>query len=168
MLLSILINEVTAQGMPFVLILDDFHVIQAESILEMLAFLLDHVPPQLHLLIITRVDPPLPLFRLRARDQLLEIRAEQLRFSKQETTIFLNDVMRLKLPADAILAILARTEGRNRPVCAGPFVSPERFWWLRHLSCRDGRIRSGNIHLRARADKGTSCSATRTDRPGSF
>ena len=76
-LLNILINEVAAHGAPLVLILDDFHVIQAQAILDMLDFLLEHRPPHLHLLLISRTDPPLPLFRLRARDQLVEIRAEQ-------------------------------------------------------------------------------------------
>ena len=111
MLLSILINEIAAHGAPFVLVLDDFHVIHTQPILEMLTFLIDHAPPQLHLLLITRIDPPLPLFRLRARDQMLEIRAEQLRFTRQETTGFLNEVMGLKLPADDIVAMLTRTEG---------------------------------------------------------
>ena len=110
-LLKILINEIAAHGAPFVLILDDFHVIHAQLILEMLTFLIDHIPPQLHLLLLTRIDPPLPLFRLRARDQLLEIRAEQLRFTRDETTAFLNEVMGLKLPADDIVAMAARTEG---------------------------------------------------------
>ena len=111
MLLNILINEIAAHGVPFVLILDDFHVIHAQPILEMLAFLIDHVPPQLHLLLLTRIDPPVPLFRLRARDQLLEIRAEQLRFTREETTAFLNEVMGLRLSADDIVAMHARTEG---------------------------------------------------------
>jgi LuxR family maltose regulon positive regulatory protein len=111
MLLNILINEIVAHDAPFVLILDDFHVIHAEHILKILTFLIDHVPPQFHLLLLTRIDPPLPLFRLRARDQLLEIRAEQLRFTRQETTAFLNEVMGLKLSADDIIAMLARTEG---------------------------------------------------------
>jgi LuxR family maltose regulon positive regulatory protein len=111
MLLNILINEIAAHGPPFVLILDDFHVIHAQPILEMLTFLIDHMPPQLHLLLLTRIDPPLPLFRLRARDQLLEIRAEQLRFTREETTAFLNEVMGLRLPPDDIVAMNARTEG---------------------------------------------------------
>ncbi len=111
MLLNIVINEIVAHGVPFVLILDDFHAIHAESIQEMLTFLIDHLPPQLHLLLLTRIDPPLPLFRLRARDQLLEIRAEQLRFTKEETAAFLNEVMGLRLSADDIGAMNARAEG---------------------------------------------------------
>ena len=121
MLLNILINEIAAHGAPFVLILDDFHVIHAQPILEMLTFLIDHMPPQLHLVLLTRTDPPLPLFRLRARDQLLEIRAEQLRFTREETTAFLNEVMGLKLPADDIVAMAGTNGGMDRrPATGGP------------------------------------------------
>jgi LuxR family maltose regulon positive regulatory protein len=110
-LLNILINEIAERDAPFVLILDDFHVIHAQPILELFVFLLDHMPPQLHLLLITRIDPPLPLFRLRARDQLVEIRAEQLRFIEEEITVFLNEVMGLRLSSNDIAAMQARTEG---------------------------------------------------------
>jgi LuxR family maltose regulon positive regulatory protein len=110
-LLNILINEIIEHETSFVLILDDFHSISAQPILEMLAFLLDHVPPQLHLLLITRIDPTLPLYRLRARDQLVEIRAEHLRFNEEEITSFLNEVMGLRMSADDIAAMHARTEG---------------------------------------------------------
>ena len=109
--LNILINEIAEHSASFVLVLDDFHVIHAQPILEMLAFLLEHVPPQMHLLLLSRTDPPLPLFRLRARDQLVEIRAEQLRFTKEEITVFLNEVMELRLSVDDIAAMEARTEG---------------------------------------------------------
>ena len=73
------------------LVLDDFHVIDAQPILDTLVFLLDRVPPALHLVFLTRMDPPLPLSRLRARNQLVEIRAAQLRFISDEIAVFLND-----------------------------------------------------------------------------
>jgi LuxR family transcriptional regulator, maltose regulon positive regulatory protein len=110
-LLSILINELTEREDSFALILDDFHLIHAQSVFDMLAFLLEHVPPQMHLVILSRTDPPLPLFKLRARDQLLEIRAEQLRFNNEEVATFLNEVMGLRLNAGDISAMEARTEG---------------------------------------------------------
>jgi len=73
--LPVLINEISERAAPLVLVLDDFHFIRAQAILEILASLLDHMPPQTHLVILSRTDPPLPLIRLRARDQLIEIRA---------------------------------------------------------------------------------------------
>src|SRR5512137_1146704 len=96
---------------PLVLLLDDFHIIHAQAILDMLDFLLEHRPPQLHLLLLTRTDPPLPLSRLRVRDQLVEIRVDQLRFTREEITAFLNEILDLKLSADDIAAMQVRTEG---------------------------------------------------------
>jgi len=109
--LNLLINAFPEKTIPFVLVLDDFHVIQSQSVLEMLIFLLEHLPPNIHLLLLTRSDPPLPLARLRARNQLAEIRAEQLRFTMQEVGIFLNDVMGLRLSGDEVAAMERRTEG---------------------------------------------------------
>lgn len=110
-LLNILINEIVERAPSFVYVLDDFHVIHAQPILEMVASLLEHLPPQMHLLLLSRTDPPLPLFRLRARDQLLEIRVEQLRFTADEIAVFLNEAMDLRLSIDDIKTLEARTEG---------------------------------------------------------
>jgi len=110
-LTSLLINEIAENSAPFVLVLDDFHVIHAKPILEMLAFLLEHMPPQMHLVLLARTDPPLPLSRLRARDQLVDLRADQLRFTLDEIAVFLRQVMGLRLSADDIAAMEARTEG---------------------------------------------------------
>lgn len=107
----IVFNEIAARAAPFILALDDFHVIHSQPILDTLAFLLEHMPPQLHLVLLSRTDPPLPLSRLRARNQLVEIRAEQLRFTKEEIAVFLNAGMGLKLSANDIAAMEARTEG---------------------------------------------------------
>jgi len=110
-LLNILINEIAGRVAPFILVLDDFHAIHAQPVLEMLAHLIDHVPPQMHLVCLTRTDPPLPLARLRARNQLVEIRAAQLRFTQPEIIGLLNETLALKLSASDIAALEARTEG---------------------------------------------------------
>jgi len=109
--INVLINEITNHANPFVLILDDFHVIHSQSILDILTILLERMPPQMHLVLLSRTDPPISLARLRVRDELIDIRAEQLRFTFEEITVFLNEIMRLNLSADDIAAIDARTEG---------------------------------------------------------
>jgi len=109
--LTDLINEVIDIPGHIVLILDDYHLITAQPIHEALTFLLNHLPPQLHLILSTRADPPLPLVRLRGRGQLNELRATDLRFSPTEAAAFLNDVMGLGLSAEEIAALDARTEG---------------------------------------------------------
>ena len=110
-LLTGLINEIAAIPAPFVLALDDYHLIEAQPIHEALTFLLDHLPPQMHLVIATRADPPLPIARLRARGQLTELRADDLRFTVEEATGLLNEVMGLNLSAADMNALEARTEG---------------------------------------------------------
>jgi LuxR family maltose regulon positive regulatory protein len=95
----------------FVLVLDDYHVIDAIDVHQALTFLLEHLPPTMHLVITTREDPPLPLARYRARGQLLEMRAADLRFTEPEAADFLNDVMGLKLSPEQIAALKSRTEG---------------------------------------------------------
>ncbi|WP_420644469.1 LuxR C-terminal-related transcriptional regulator [Candidatus Leptofilum sp.] len=109
--LTPLLNELTQHTAPVVLVLDDYHLIEAQPVDEALTFLLQHLPPQLHLVIATREDPPLPLARLRARGQLTELRAADLRFSHDEASDFLNKAMELNLPAAHITALEARTEG---------------------------------------------------------
>lgn len=110
-LLTALLNEVAALPAPVVLVLDDYHLVDARPVDEALAFLLDHLPPTLHLAITTREDPNLPLARLRARGRLTELRAADLRFTIAEATDFLRQMMGLELPAAAIEALEARTEG---------------------------------------------------------
>jgi len=106
-----LINEIAVVPDPFALILDDYHLITARPIHEVIIFLLDHLPPQMHLVIATRADPPLPLARLRAQDQLTELRAADLRFTTEEVAAFLNQVMGLGLSPEDVAALEARTEG---------------------------------------------------------
>ncbi|MBN1136725.1 MAG: tetratricopeptide repeat protein [Anaerolineae bacterium] len=110
-LLVDLINEIAAMPVPFVLVLDDYHLIEAQPIHDALAFLLDHQPPHMHLVLATRADPPLPLARLRARGQLAELRQSDLCFTTKEAAAFLNDVMGLGLSAEHVAALEARTEG---------------------------------------------------------
>jgi len=110
-LLIDLLNELTAQPGESLLILDDYHLIRTAAIHEALNFFLEHLPPQLHLIIATRSDPPLPLARLRARGQLLELRIADLRFTEIETAAFLNETMSLHLAPSDIAALGTRTEG---------------------------------------------------------
>ena len=110
-LLTTLLNEITALPDHFVLVLDDYHVIDSKPVDEALTFLLTHLPPKMHLVITTREDPDLPLARLRARGQLTELRAADLRFTPAEAAEFLNQAMSLQLSAKDIAALEARTEG---------------------------------------------------------
>jgi LuxR family maltose regulon positive regulatory protein len=109
--LAALLNELSAISDDVVLVLDDYHVIDARDVQEGMAFLLEHLPPQIHLVIASRADPPLPLARLRARGELVEIRAGDLRFTPDEAATYLNEVMGLALTADDITALEKRTEG---------------------------------------------------------
>ncbi len=109
--LTILLNEIATVPDDFVLVLDDYHAINARSVDDALAFLLEHLPPQVHLVIATREDPNLPLARLRGRGQLSELRAADLRFTPSEAAEFLNQVMGLDLSAEDIAALETRTEG---------------------------------------------------------
>jgi len=110
-LLTALINDIAAIPRPFVLVLDDYHLIHTLPIHQQLAFLLDHQPPQMHLVIATREDPPLPLSRLRARGHTVEIRQADLRFTEEETDDFLRRVMRLELSSADVTVLQRRTEG---------------------------------------------------------
>ena len=110
-IINLLTNELASIPEPFVLVLDDFHVIHAEAVLKIVSYLMEHLPHQKHLVLLTRIDPPLPLSRLRVRNQLMDIRADQLRFTHDEIAAFLNDMMGLTLSADDLSAIETRTEG---------------------------------------------------------
>ncbi len=109
--LTSLINDIAATSRPFVLVLDDYHLIHLLPIHQQLAFLLEHQPPQMHLVIATREDPPLPLSRLRARGQMVEIRQADLRFTEEETADFMRRVMQFELSSADIGALQRRTEG---------------------------------------------------------
>ncbi|MBI9046644.1 MAG: hypothetical protein JEZ06_19290 [Anaerolineaceae bacterium] len=106
-----LINEFALFHHKYILILDDYHLIDAQTVHDSLRFLLDHQPPNLHLVIVTREDPPLNLSKLRVRSQLTELRAADLRFTFSESVEFLNQVIGLNLSSEDISALETRTEG---------------------------------------------------------
>ena len=110
-ILIALVNEIVSIQDEFVLVLDDYHMIDAKSVDNTLTFLVEHAPPQMHLVIATREDPHLTLARLRARGQLTELRAADLRFTSSEAAEFLNQIMGLSLSLEDIAALEARTEG---------------------------------------------------------
>jgi LuxR family maltose regulon positive regulatory protein len=110
-ILTHLINDVAAFPGSFYLVLDDYQVIRARSIQESLFFFIEHMPAQMHLVILSRSDPALPLARLRARNQLHEIHSDVLRFTLEEAREFLNRVMELELSPEDITALETRTEG---------------------------------------------------------
>ena len=110
-LLAALLNEIATLPRPVILALDDYHVIQSPRIHEQVAFLLDHLPPQMHLVLMTREDPLLPISRLRVRGHLMEIRQDDLRFTAQEAETFLHSIMELELSPEEMAALERRTEG---------------------------------------------------------
>jgi LuxR family transcriptional regulator, maltose regulon positive regulatory protein len=109
--LATLLNELGASSNDVVLVLDDYHVIEARDVQDGMAFLLEHLPPQIHLVIAGRADPALPLARLRGRGELVEIRAADLRFTPEEAAAYLNGAMGLALTAGDVAALEGRTEG---------------------------------------------------------
>ena len=109
--LTPLINEITTIPYRIILVLDDYHIITSSQVDDALTFLLEHLPPQMHLFIATRQDPHIPLSRLISQDQLTELRAKDLRFTSSEAAEFLNQVMGLNLSAEDIAALETRTEG---------------------------------------------------------
>jgi len=110
-LLTTLINELMAFSQEFMLVLDDYHLVDVPGIQEIISFLLDHQPPPMHLVITTRADPTLPLGRLRSMNELSEFRAAELSFSREETESFFNQALTLNLSPGDIQALDDRTEG---------------------------------------------------------
>jgi len=110
-ILTSLLNEITTIPGTFVFVLDDYHLADSKPVGEALTFLLEHLPPQMHLVVTTREDPHLPLARLRARGQLTELRTADLRFAPGEAAEFFNQAVGLDLSAEDVAALEARTEG---------------------------------------------------------
>ncbi len=110
-ILTSLINDLDAAAGEVALVLDDYQFIDSQAVHKEVAFLLEHCPNTLHVVIATRSDPPLPLARLRARGQMVELRAADLRFTESEAAQFLNDVMGLRLDAGSVAVLQERTEG---------------------------------------------------------
>lgn len=109
--LNELLREIGKISEPFLLVLDDFHAIRSEAVLHMTAYLLEHSPPKMHLVLLTREEPRLPLARLRVQDQMTELDATDLRFDRNEAVEFLNGVMNVGLSMEAAAELESRTEG---------------------------------------------------------
>ena len=110
-LVVVIVNALETLPREVALVLDDYHAVTSSEVHESVAFLLDHLPRRLHLVVSTRTDPPLPLARLRAGDQLAELRAADLRFTADESAAFLRDVGGLDLAPEAVGVLESRTEG---------------------------------------------------------
>jgi LuxR family transcriptional regulator, maltose regulon positive regulatory protein len=108
---SILINDLAGLEQDLVLVLDDYYAIQSEAIHAAFTYLLEHLPGNLHIIVSTRADPPWPLARFRVRNQLVEVRAQDLRFTTEETTLFLNRMIGLNLTTEDVASLAERTEG---------------------------------------------------------
>ena len=106
-----ILNAIALQAGPFVLVLDDFHLIQSQPVLDMVTLLVERMPLQMRLFLLSRTDPPLPLARWRARGQMEEVRAGHLKLTKPEIAVFMNSLMHLPLSDEDIGALEARTEG---------------------------------------------------------
>jgi LuxR family maltose regulon positive regulatory protein len=112
--LTDLLNEISVIPEHFLLIIDDYHLIDSQSVNQSLIFLVEHLPSQMHLVIATREDPSLPLPRLRARGQMTELRTADLRFTSAEAAEFLNRMMGLNLSDADITSLESRTEAIAR------------------------------------------------------
>lgn len=110
-MITTLINDLAEDGDDLILVLDDYHNVTHPTIHQGITFLLEHCPRRLHLVITTRSDPPLPVVRMQAKNRMVELRADDLRFQIDETTSFLNETMNLGLGLTAIQALEERTEG---------------------------------------------------------
>ncbi len=110
-LITTLLNDINAFSDEIVLILDDYHLIENLAIQEGMIFFIDHLPINMHILLLSRMDPPFPLARLRARSQVVELRADDLRFILEETSSFLNQAMTLNISPGDIASLETRTEG---------------------------------------------------------
>lgn len=110
-ILTSFINDLSSATDPFILVLDDYHVIESQTVHNALSFLIDHQPFQMHSIIITREEPKLPIARLRAKNELTELRGNDLRFTRNETALFFNQIMGLQLSSAEVISLEARTEG---------------------------------------------------------
>ena len=110
-ILTVLINGIGNSQRQFTLVLDDFHVIEMTPIHDGVAYLLDHLPPNMHVIVASRSDPPFPLARLRGRGDVIELRAADLRFTPEEATAFFSEMAFLRLSESDVAALEVRTEG---------------------------------------------------------
>ena len=156
-MLITLLNELSTSKTDVVLVLDDYHASDTEEIHYWLAFLIDHLPPPVHLSLSTRAEPPLALARLRARGDLLEVRADNLFFTRGEAAQLLTDRLGLPLTGKMLDTLDARTDGWSRACC--PCWRPTPPEWshvrkfldtFRTAACRAGWVRSAWQQPRSR------------------
>lgn len=141
MLTTTLINDLVASDAEIVMVLDDYHLIQTAAIHEAIVFMLENAPPAFHLVLTTRLDPPLPLSRLRSRGQMLEIRVEDLRFSREEAMTLLNENMALALSTQQIEELMHRTEGWVTALQLATTSMQKRTDWERFIASFTGSHR---------------------------
>src|SRR5690606_32488310 len=110
-ILTVLINELATISYPFILVLDDYHMVNSKQVNDAVFFLLEHLPSQMHIIITTREEPNMSLAKLRVRNELNEIRAADLKFNRSESMEFLNGSMGLNLPSETVATLELRTEG---------------------------------------------------------
>ena len=138
MVVPSLVNDLATVGAPLVLVLDDYHLITDASCHQTLGWFLDHLPAAVHVVLSTRLDPPLPLARMRARGELAELRVGELQFTGEEAAELLNGSMGLALAAEDVARLAERTEGWAAGlVLAGPVAArPARSQWVRRRLLR--------------------------------
>ena len=122
--LATLLNDLSGLPRDIVLVLDDYHVVDANDIQDGMAFLIEHLPPQVHLVVTTRADPALPLGRWRGRGELIEIRAADLRFTPEEAAAYLNGVMKLELTGRDVAGAGGAHGGLDRCPATGRALDP--------------------------------------------
>ena len=156
LVLAPLVNELSTTSHQIVLVLDDYHVIDAHDVHHGMAFLLEHLPPQIHVVIATRADPPLPLARLRGRAELVEIRAADLRFTPDEALAYLNEVMDLDLTAQRCRRAGRPDRRLDRRAATGGVVHPGTG---RRGRLHRGLCRGRPLHRRLPGRRGPAASA---------
>jgi LuxR family transcriptional regulator, maltose regulon positive regulatory protein len=140
-ILTNIVNQLDEFPDSFIFVLDDFHLIESQSVHNALNFLIEYQPPSMHLVISSRSDPLLPISRLRVRGDLSEIRASDLRFTKEDTTVFLNDLMGFDLSPKNIAALEGRTEGWVASLQLAALSMRERDDWPEFISAFSGSHR---------------------------
>ena len=167
-ILAPLLNELDEQSSDIVLVLDDYHVIDSQEIQIGMSFVLDHLPAHVRLVIATRVDPALPLARIRARGELIEIRASDLRFTSDEAVAYFNGVMGLGLTDADVAALEGRTEGGSQRCtspgcrCRGATTPPASSRALRATTATSSTTSSKRSSSASPNASGRSCSRHRS------
>ena len=120
---SLLINEIININQNFLLVLDDFHLIKSNEVLKLVSYLLEHIPGNIHIAILTRSDPVLSLSRLRSQHQLVELRLSDLSFSANDISVLFNKKLKLGLSVDDVYSLETKTEGWIAGLAADSFIN---------------------------------------------